>query len=157
VYRVKSITTDTFVLEGMDTTNTTYFPAGAGIGSVREITAWQQVTNVVGLTTSGGDARNVEYSYFESDVSYSLNDGFTATSIVLDLDADSISTAGYARLRTLTEVQTDNCLRITKRNGGVTYQPCTVALNEVEQMQGGQINRVRCAFNGNNRAVRYAS
>lgn len=156
-FRIKSVTTDTFVLEGMDTTNTTFFPAGAGIGSVRKVTAWQQVVSVIGVTTAGGDPKQVEYNFLDSDVAYSINDGFSATSITLELDADSISTPGYALLRTYTEVQTDTCLRINKRNGGVTYQPATCALNEVEQMQGGQINRVRCAFNGNNRAVRYAS
>lgn len=156
-FRIKSVATDTFVLEGADTTNTTFFPAGQGVGSVRKVTAWQQVVQVLGLTSAGGDSRNVEYTYFDNDVSFSINDGFTATSITLELDADSISTAGYALLKTLTQVQTDTALRINKRNGQVTYQPCTVALNEVEQMQAGQVNRVRCVFNGNNVAVRYAS
>ena len=156
VFRIKSVTTDTFVLESQDTTNTTFFPAGAGIGSVRKITAWQQLVSIIGVTTSGGDPRQVEYTFLDNDVSYSVNDGFSATSITLELDADTIATPGYALLRTFTEVQTDTCLRINKRNGGVTYQPSTCALNEVEQMQGGQINRVRCAFNGNNRATRYA-
>jgi Phage tail tube protein, TTP len=155
--RIKSVTTDTFTLEGIDTSNTTYFPPGSGVGSVRKVTGWQQVVQVLGLTSSGGEPKQVEYSYFDSDVSYTLNDGFSGTSMTLELDADSISTAGYALLRTLTEVQTNNCLRINARNGSVTYQPTTVALNEVVQMQAGQVNRVRCAFNGRNRAVRYAS
>ena len=32
-FRIKSITTDTFVLEGADTSNTTFFPAGQGVGN----------------------------------------------------------------------------------------------------------------------------
>lgn len=155
--RIKSVTTDNFTLEGVDTTNLTFFPAGAGIGSVRKVTGWQQVVQVLGLSSTGGDPKNVEFSYFDNDISFSINDGFSATTITLELDSDSISTPGYALLKTLTQVQTDTCLRINKRNGGLTYQPCTVALNEAEQMQAGQVNRVRCVFNGNNVAVRYAS
>jgi hypothetical protein len=75
----------------------------------------------------------------------------------LELDADSIGTAGYTALRTLTDVQSDTSLRINTRNGAVIYVPCTVALNEAVQFQDGQINRVVCAVNANGRLVRYAS
>ena len=156
VFRIKAATGSSLTLEGVDTTSTTYFPAGLGVGSLRAITAFTPVTQVLGFSTSGGDAKQVEYAYFDNDVSYSINDGFSATSMNLELDSDSLGTAGYSALRTLTEVQTDTCLRIVARNGSFTYQPCTVALNESVQMQTGQVNRVRCAFNGNNRAMRYA-
>lgn len=155
--RIKSVTTDTFVLEGIDTTNTNFYPAGTGIGTVSKINAFTQITTVMNPATSGGEPKTVTYQFIESEIEYSINDGFTATSYTLELDADSISTAGYTALRGLTEVQTDTILRIVTRNGAVQLVPCTVALNESVQMQNGQINRVRVAFNGNNRAVRYAS
>lgn len=157
VFRIKSVTTDTFVLEGQDTTNTTFYPAGQGTGSVRKITAFTQMTSVMNPQSQGGDPRTVNYRFVESDVDYSINDGFNATSYTLELDADSIGSAGYGALKTLTEVQTDTCLRINTRNGAVIYQPCTVALNEAVRMQDGQINRVTVQFNGNNRLTRYAS
>lgn len=156
-FRIKSVTTDTFVLEGQDTTNTTFFPSGQGTGSVRKITAFTQLTTVMNPQSQGGDPRTVTYRYIESDVDYSINDGFNATSYTLELDADSIGSAGYTALKNLTEVQTDTCLRVTTRNGAVIYQPCTVALNEAVRMQDGQINRVIATFNGNNRVTRYAS
>ena len=88
---------------------------------------------------------------------FSLNDGFNATSYTLEIDADSIGTAGYTNMKSLTDVQTDTILQMVTRNGAKIYQPCTVALNEAVQLQDGQINRVRAQFNGNNRLVRYAS
>lgn len=45
----------TLVLEGVNTTNTTKFPIGAGVGSVRRITAWSQITQVKALSASGGE------------------------------------------------------------------------------------------------------
>ena len=69
----------------------------------------------------------------------------------------AIGTAGYTALKTLTDVQTDTCLRVNSRNGAVIYMPCTVALNEAVQFQDGQINRVPLAVNSNGRLVRYAS
>ena len=156
-FRIKSVTTDTFVLEGADTTNTTFFPTGSGIGSVRKVNTWTQITTVMNPQTSGGDPKQVTYKFIESDVDYSINDGFNATQYTVELDADSIGAAGYAALRTLTDVQTDTCLRLVMRSGSIVLLPCTVALNEVPVLQEGQINRVRAVFNGNNRPTRYAS
>lgn len=157
VFRVKASATDNFTLEGVDTTNTTFFPSSGAAGSVRKITAFTQITKVITPSSSGGDPKDIEYKYVESDVAYKINDGFSATSYSLELDADAISDPGYQACKTLTQVQTDTCLRMNFRNGGVLYQPCTVALNEAVKIQDGQINKVSCAFNGNNRLTRYAS
>lgn len=157
VFRIKSVATDTFVLEGADTTSTNYFPPGNGIGSVRKISTFQQITGVMSPASSGGDPKTVNYKFVESDVEYSINDGFAATGYSMNIDADQIGSAGYTALRTLTDVQTNTCLKMQTRSGSLIFQPCTVALNEAVQLQDGQINVVKVAFNGNNRLTRYAS
>ena len=156
-FRIKSIMTDTFVLEGADTSNTTFFPAGQGVGTVAKVSAWTQLTTVMNPNTSGGDPKKVTYKFIESDVEYSINDGFTATDYTIELDADSIGGTGYTALKTLTDVQTDTIMRMVTRSGSILLVPCTVALNESVRMADGQINRVVAQFSGNNRAVRYAS
>lgn len=156
-FRIKSVATDTFVLEGCDTTNTNFFPSGSGVGTVTKISTFTQITTVMNPSSSGGDPKTVNYKFVESDVEYSINDGFTATSYTLEMDADSIGSAGYTALKSLTDVQTDTVLKIITRSGSISLCPCTVALNESVAMQEGQINRVKAAFNGNNRLVRYAS
>lgn len=156
-FRIKSVTTDTFVLEGAETSSVTYFPAGTGIGTVSKVTTFTQITTVMSPTSSGGEPKNVAYKFIESDVEYNINDGFTATSYAIDLDADSIGSAGYTALKTLTDVQTDTILKVVTRSGSILLVPCTVALNESVSFQDGQINRCKATFNGNNRAVRYAS
>lgn len=156
-FRIKSVTTDSFVLEGADTSNTNFYPSGTGIGSVQKVSAFTQITTVMNPSSSGGDPKKVEYKFIESDVSYSINDGFSATDYNIELDADSIGSAGYTALKTLTDVQTDTVLKIVTRSGSINLVPCTVALNEAVTMQDGQINRVKASFSGNNRTVRYAS
>jgi hypothetical protein len=156
--RVKSLIANTSItLEGMDTTNTTFFPAGVGIGSVRKVNTFTQITTVMNPSSTGGEPKTVSYKFIESDIEYSINDGFTATSYSMELDADSIGTAGYTALKTLTDVQTDTILRIITRSGSNVLIPCTVALNESLMLTDGQINRVMASFNGNNRLTRYAS
>jgi hypothetical protein len=56
VVRAKTGTTgSTLVLEGVNTTDVVKYPAGAGIGSVRRITAWTQITQVRSISASGGE------------------------------------------------------------------------------------------------------
>jgi hypothetical protein len=157
VFRIKSVATNTMVLEGADTTSTTFFSAGTGIGSVRKITTFTQITQVTSAQFSGGEPSDVEYKYVESDVKYKINDGFAASSGSLTLDADSIGTAGYTALKALTDVQTDTCLKMTTRSGSLVLLPCTAALNESISLQDGQINTVAATFSGNNRNTRYGS
>jgi len=155
VFEVKSVTTDTFVLKGFDSSDTNKYAAGLGIGSVREITAFTQIQQVLDNQSSGGEPRPVNYKYTESDIEYSINNGFSAVTYTLALDDDSDSTAGYAALKTLTDSQDETCLKMLMKSGKRKFLPCTVALNEATQLQEGQINRVTCVFNGKNRMTSY--
>jgi hypothetical protein len=157
-FRVKSVsTTVSFVLEGADTSSTSFFPAGTGVGTVRKVSTFTQITTVMSPSSSGGDPKTVTYKFIESDVEYMINDGFSATSYAMELDADSIGSAGYTALKTLTDVQTDTVLKIVMRSGSILLIPCTLALNESVSFTDGQINKVKAAFNGNNRLTRYSA
>lgn len=156
--RIKSVVLNTSItLEGIDTSSTNFFPAGSGVGTVRKVSTWQEVAMVTAVASSGGDPVNVDYKYLASDVRYKINDGFNGTDYTLTIDADAVSTAGYAALRTLTDVQTNTILRVTTRSGQIQLIPGTVALNESVQMNDGQINTVTASITGNNRTTRYAS
>ncbi|RYF75065.1 MAG: phage tail protein [Comamonadaceae bacterium] len=158
VFRVKSVVAGvSFVLEGADTSNANFFGAGGGVGSVRKIATFTQILTVMNPASSGGDPKTVNYKFIESDVEFSINDGFSATGYTVDLDADSIGQAGYNALKNLTDVQTNTVLKIVTRSGSLQFIPCTVALNEAVQMADGQINKVKASFNGNNRITRYAA
>lgn len=157
-FRVKSVTgTVSFVLEGADTSSTSFFPVGTGIGTVRKVSTFTQITTVMAPSSSGGEPKTVTYKFIESDVEYTINDGFSATSYAMDLDADSIGSAGYTALKALTDVQTNTVLKILTRSGSIVLIPCTCALNESISFSDGQINKVKAAFNGNNRLTRYAA
>ncbi len=156
-FRIKAITTDAFTLEQADTTSTTTYPPGGGVGSVRKVNTWVQLTSTMNPGSSGGEAKKVAYKFIESDVEYSINDGFTAVDRTFDMDADAITSPGYQALRTLTEVQTDTIMRKIAKSGATSLLPCTINLNEEEIEQDGQIVMVRVAVSGNARSTRYAA
>lgn len=156
-FRIKGVTANTFVLEGADTSNLTFFPAGGGAGSVRKVTTFVQLTTVMNPTASGGEPKKVTYKFVESETEFSINDGFASVNRSLELDADSIGSAGYTALKVLTDVQSDTILKTVTKNSAFTLLPCTVALNEEVIYQDGQINRVKVDFSGNNKSTRYAA
>jgi hypothetical protein len=156
-FRIKTVTTDTFVLEGADTSNVTLFTPGAGIGSVRAVTTWVQLSRTLNPSSSGGEAKKVTYKYNESDIEGSINDGFTAVDRAFDIDADEISSPGYLALRALTDVQSDTISRKVAKSGATTYLPCTINLNEEEIETDGQIVVCRVTVSGNSKSTRYAS
>jgi len=153
--RVKSVTTDTFVAEGINTTNTEFFPSGSGGGTVRKVTTFQQINKILNPNNSGGEAKNIAVKFLESDVEENINDGFTAITETFDIDADEFGQASYAALVTLTEVQTDTVLKKTLKSGSLIFTPCRVAINENVKMADGSIMTNAVSINGNGRITRY--
>jgi hypothetical protein len=155
VARVKSVLTDSFVAEGINTTNTEFFPAGSGGGTVRKVNTFQQINKILNPTNSGGEAKNITVKFLESDVEENINDGFTAITETFDIDADEFGQASYNALVSLTDVQTDTVLKKTLKSGSLIFTPCRVAINENVKMADGSIMTNAVSINGNGRLTRY--
>ena len=153
--RVKTATTDTFVAEGINTTNTEFFPPGSGIGSVKKVTTFQLINKILNPSSSGGEPKTVTVKFLESDVEESIHDGFSAISESFDIDADEFGSASYAALVALSEVQTDTVLKKTLKSGSIILTPCRVALNENVKMSDGQVITNAVSINGNGKISRY--
>lgn len=153
--RVKSATTDAFVAELIDTTNTEFFPTGSGGGTVRKVTTFTQIPKYLNPTQSGGDPKNVTVRFMDEDVDTNLNDGFNAVTESFEIDSDQFGTSSYNALRTLSDVQTDTILKKTLKSGAVIFTPCTVSLNENPKLSSGSIMTNVVSINGNGRITRY--
>lgn len=153
--RVKSVTTDTFVAEGVDTTNIEFFPVGSSAGTARKVTTWQQVSKYLNPNASGGEPKPVTVRFMDEDTETTLNDGFSAVSESFEIDADQFGTAAYNALRTLSDVQTNTILKKTLKTGSIILTPCTVALNENPKLSAGNIMTNTVSVSGNGRISRY--
>ena len=155
--KVKSVTTDAFVAEGINTTNQEFYPLGSGGGTVRKITTFQQINKILNPSNSGGEAKNITVKFLESDVEENINDGFTAITETFDIDADEFGQASYAALVNLSEVQTNTVLKKTLKSGSTIYTPCRVAFNENVKLADGSIMTNTVSINGNGRLTRYSA
>ena len=155
VARIKTSTTDAFVLEGINTSNLEFYPTGTGGGTVRKVTTWQQINKILNPSSSGGEPKNITVKFLASDVEENIHDGFTAITESFDIDADEFGSASYAALVSLTEVQTDTVLKKTLKSGSTIYTPCRIALNENVKMADGSIMTNSASINGNGKISRY--
>lgn len=55
VHRASAVASDNITLEGIDTTNTTLYPAGGGAGSAREVLTWTQIKGIIGQAIDGDE------------------------------------------------------------------------------------------------------
>lgn len=157
IVRVKSVTTDAFVAEGIDTTNTEFFPTGSGGGTVRKVTTFTQISKYLNPSQSGGEPKNVTVSFMDEDSETNLHDGFTAVTESFEVDADQFGTTAYNTLKTLSEVQTDTVLKKTLKSGAIIFTPCTIALNENVKLADGSIMTNMVSINGNGKISRYSA
>jgi len=155
--KVKSVLADSFVATDIDTTNTEFFPSGSGIGTVRKVTTFTQISKYLNPNSSGGDPKPVTVKFMDEDTETTLNDGFTAVSESFEIDADQFGTSAYNALRTLSDVQTDTLLKKTLKSGGIIYTPCTIALNENVKMGNSSIYTNMVSISGNGRITRYSA
>lgn len=156
-FRIKNVLTDSFALEGADTTNTDLYSPGAGIGTVRKVSTWVDLDRTMNHSSSGGDAKTVNVKFIESDVEIVLNDGFNAVQRTFDMDADTIGTPAYAALKMLSATDADTVVRRRAKSGAVSLIPAKVSFNEEETLSEGQAVTVKGTFNAQNISTRYAA
>ncbi len=158
IFRLKTATATALTLESCDTTNTSIFPAGLGAGSVRKISTWTPVTQVLGTPeSSGGEAKNANFQYLDSQDEQTVFDGYSALTYSITLDADSIGTPAYTSIKTLSDSNGVTALRLTAPGGATVLLGATLALNENPTMAAGQVMGNKVTFYGRGRTVRYAS
>ena len=155
--KIKSVTTDAFVMDGINTTSLDFYPSGSGGGTVRKVSTFQQINKILNPTNSGGEPKNITVKFLDSDVEQIINDGFTAITESFDIDADEFGQASYSALVALTEVQTDTLLKKTLKSGAVILTPCRIAMNENVKMADGSIMTNAVSINGNGRITRYSA
>lgn len=156
IFRVKSPTGANFVLEGLDTTSTTLFPAGSGAGSVRKINTWTQIQQVMELTSSGGEPQYATFSFLEDNYDRQIPTTTSAQSLAIQV-ADDPTLAGYQALKAAALTRVPTALRGQLPQGGYLLYNGIVAFDETPTMQKGNVMACNAGFALQGKPVRYAT
>ncbi|MBD3812715.1 MAG: phage tail protein [Betaproteobacteria bacterium] len=143
--------------EGIDTTDTNLFPAGNGAGTVREISAWTEITQVESPETSGGEQQFVNYQPVSDDLEKRLPSYRSAQGLKLTF-FDDPALAWVAAVQSASDNnQTLYAVKIELKSGARIFASGYWTLQEMPSMQANtpMKSTIDIAYAG--RVTRYAS
>ncbi|QIL69564.1 phage tail protein [Diaphorobacter sp. HDW4B] len=154
IWKAANIAANTIEIAGSDTTDTNRFPAGSSGGSLREITAWTQIPQILSVETQGGDQQFWTGSFLEDDFDRQLPTTTSAQSITIGI-GDDPSLPGYQALKVAGEKREIRALRVNLPDGSAILYNGYVSFNETPTLTKGQVMQVTATFSLQGRPVRY--
>lgn len=156
IVRVDDSVTDAFDLEGIDTTLTSIYPAGAGAGTAREITGWTQLAQITSSTSSGGDQQFLDYQFLEADAAKRIPT-FKAPAQVTFTVADDPSLPGYQLAKVANDDRLPRAVRITLANGAILLYNAYISLSTIPSLTVNELMTVEVTLSLLSEPVRYAA
>lgn len=114
--RVAASLSGTFTLENINTTNVQPYPAGSGVGSVREVTGFVEISQITDLTSSGGDQQFLTFGFLADDDDRQIPTTKNPISMAVTV-ADDPSLAYVAVCEGADEDKVTRVLRLNLPNG----------------------------------------
>lgn len=154
--RVAGSVANAFNLDGIDTSLTSLYPSGSGTGSASLVGGFTQISQIMGLTTQGGDQQYATFSFLEQNFETQLPTVFSAQSISLEI-ADDPSLPGYIALKAAADARAFRVLKLQLPDGSFILYYGQISFNETPSLNKGQVMVVKATFALQARPVRYAS
>lgn len=156
VFRVANVTADTFELEGTNTSDTDIYPVGSGVGSVEKVASWTQLTQVLGVTSQGGEQQYATYQPLEGDREVRIPTIKSGGGLDIEV-GDDPTLAGFVAAQAANDDRVARPVRITNANGSKSLFYSYVSADKVPQMNVNQVQTSRVSLSHLNEAVRYSS
>lgn len=156
VVRAGTVATNSVPLEGIDTTSTTRFPAGAGVGSVRKISGFTQLAQIVGSTSEGGEQQFTTFQFLEADSEVRIPTNKSAAGITFTV-ADDPTLPGYILAAAANEDRLPRAVRVTLPDGSVLLYNAYISLAPIPSLTVNEIMTVQVTLSLLGAPVRYAA
>lgn len=138
IARASVVATNEVTLEDINTVSTALYAAGGGTGSVREITGWTQIAQVLDSSSSGGEQQFTTYSFLEDDTERQIPTNKSAQSLTLQI-ADDTSLPHYAALVAADQDRLPRAIRAHLPSGSDIYYNCYVTINKTPSMTKNEV------------------
>ena len=156
VVTVNQTDTNTFELMSVNTSDTTLHVADGGDSSTFAlISSWLEIPQVLTLSPSGGDMRQVNINPVGRRNGIVLPDGFNASTIAFTIGHD-VSLTNWATLQNISRTQTKVAYKSVKPNGATTYAYGYFIMSEVVKQTSGQADFVDASLFALGRTISYA-
>ena len=154
VYKIESVDANSFKILGLDSTNTSFFPAGSGGGSAQKLSAWTAIPQVLTISASGGDARFTDVNPLAKRNGIRIPTGFNATSVTLSLGFDA-TTPAYKTMVDISRSLSKVAFKQVLSGGSVQYGWGYLNVSEFPKLNNNQVNTVDAALTFLGRTMSY--
>lgn len=156
VYKVEVVDANSFKILGLDTSNSSFFPAGSGVGTAQKVTGWTAIPQVLTISSSGGDARFTDVNPLAKRNGIRIPTGFNATSVTLSLGFDA-SNANYKAMLVISRNLSKVAFKQVLGGGSTQYGYGYMNVSEFPQLNNNQVNTVQAALTFLGRTMSYDS
>lgn len=154
VVRAGVVNVNDVPLVGIDTSMESVYGAGGGVGSVRKITGWTQLAQILQSTSNGGEQQFLEYQFLESDAQKRIPTFKSAAGLQFSI-ADDPTLAGYILASEANDDRLPRAVRITLPNGAVIMYNAFISLNKTPSLTVNEIMACEVTLSLLNEPVRY--
>ena len=154
IVKAGTVATNDVPLLGIDTSNTSIYPALGGTGTVREITTWTQLAQVLSSQSDGGEQQFVTYQFLESDAEKRIPTTKSAGGLTLSI-ADDQTQPGWIAAAAANDDRLQRAIKATLPNGSVLVYNAYVSLNKTPTMSINEIMACECTLSFLAEPVRY--
>lgn len=152
--RAGAVTTNDVILEGIDTTLTSIYPAAGGAGWVREVTGWTQLSQILESTSSGGEQQFLEYQFLEADAKKRIPTFKNPSGITFQI-ADDDSLPGYILVSKANDDRLPRAVRVTLPDGSLILYNCFISVNKTPSLTVNELMQVEVTLSLKAEVVRY--
>lgn len=156
IVRLDAPTADTFALEGISTADTSRFPTGGGVGSVRAITGWTQLTQITGSSSEGGEQQFLTYQFLEADAERRIPTTKSAAGITFTV-ADDDTLPGQILAREANEDRLPRAILVTLSSGAKLLYNAYVSISLIPSLTVNELMTTEVTLSLLGDPVRYAS
>lgn len=155
IVKAGTVATNDVPLLGIDTSLTSIYPAGSGAGTIREITTWTQIAQVLSTQSEGGEQQFVNYQFLESDIEKRIPTTKSAGGLTLAI-ADDPSLAGYIAVAAANDDRLQRAVKVTLPGGSVILYNAFISLNKTPTMTINEIMACQVTLSFLAEPVRYS-
>lgn len=156
VFRIAAASGSVLTLEGYDTSNTTTYPAGSGVGTVTKVTGWTQLSQVLSSSSSGGEQQFLDYQFLEADAQKRIPTFKNSAGLTFTV-ADDPTLAGYILASTANDDRAARPVKVSLPNGSLILYNCYISLNKTPTLTVNELMACEATMSMLNEPVRYAS
>lgn len=156
VVRVDNELTNTFELEGVNTTSTTRYPSGFGVGTAVEVTAWTSLSQVADSQSTGGEQQFYQWTYLEDARQRQRPTFKNARALTLTMDYDP-ALSWHDALVAADEAGSVYALRAVLPTGVTLYYGVYVGFDGQPTLTINQNMQTTCTFALASDSTRYSA